>query len=144
MKHNETQAYTPDIHGQRSARKIQAMNTPTLTLNLLTALLLSSAAVQAAEPLNAAPGRPLDLTVPHDAKALQAWRHQHALERHKHKPYGSGYESRGLAERNSSTAHVMPMHASTATGNSQAGAGRAGGSGAGAGGGNGGSGGRAR
>lgn len=143
MKHDETHAYAPDIPWQRSARKIQPMKTSILTLNVLTALLLSAGAVQAAEPQAAAPQRPLDLTMPHDAKALQAWHKKQALERHKHKPYGSGYESRGLGERNNGAANALPTPSNPMDGNGQAGGGGSGGR-AGAGGGSGGSGGRGR
>lgn len=137
MKRDETQAYALDIPMQRSARKIQPMNTPTITLNLLIALLLCTGAAQAAEPQATAVERPLDLSVPHDAKALQAWRKKQALERHNHKPYGSGYESRGLGEGNSSAADQTLVPSNPAAGNGHSGGGRSGGGSAGSGGGSG-------
>ena len=139
MKHDETQAYAQDIPMQRGARKIQPMNTPTITLNLLSALLLCAGAVQAAEPVPIGTGRPLDLSVPHDAKALQEWHKKQAFERQNSKPYGSGYESRGLGERTNSAADTTLIPSTPAHGN-----GNTRGSGAGSGGGSGGSGGRSR
>lgn len=130
MKHDETQAYAPDIPGQCSALKIQPMNTPTLTLKLLSALLLCAGAAQAAEPQAAPSRRPLDLSVPRDVKALPVWR----------KPYGSGYESRGLGQHTGNAAHATPAPSDPAVGNSHGG----GGGSSGAGGGEGGSGGRGR
>ncbi|MDD2846219.1 MAG: hypothetical protein PHT57_14835 [Rhodoferax sp.] len=138
MKRDETQAYALDIPMQRSTRKIQPMNTPTITLNLLIALLLCTGAAQAAEPQATAVERPLDLSVPHDAKALQAWRKKLALERNKHKPYGSGYESRGLGEDNSSAAEQTLVPSNPAAGNGHSGGGRSGGGSGGSGGGSGG------
>lgn len=153
MKRDETQAYAPDIRGQRMARKIRPMNTQTFTLNRPTAclpqsrlwftafgaLLLCAGAVQAAEPQTTATERPLDLAVPHDATVLQAWR----------KPYGSGYEARGLGERNKSAADATLVPSNPPAGNGHAGGagGGSGSGGSGAGGssgGSGGSGGRGR
>jgi hypothetical protein len=152
MKHDETQAYALDIPRQCSARKIQPMNTQTFTLNkpnglqqrrfwpvALGALLLCAGAVQAAEPQQMATSRPLDLSLPRDASALPAWRSKQAIEHQSSKPYGSGYESRGLGESGKSGADETLLPPSRATGN-----GSARGGGAGAGGGSGGSGGRGR
>ena len=141
MKHDETQAYAQDIRTQRGAGKIHAMNTPTITLNLLSALLLCAGASQAAEPQRMTTERPLDASVPHDATALQAWRKKQAHERQHIKPYGSGYESRGLGERTDSAAATTPLPATAAQGDGNA---RGSGSGAGSGGGSGGPGGRGR
>lgn len=115
MKPDETQAYAQDIARQCTARKIQPMNTPAITLNLLGALLLYAGAVQAAEPQQPASERPLDLSLPHDANALQAWRNKHVLERQNIKRYGSGYEARGLGEGPNSAADTTrrlptPVH----------------------------------
>ncbi len=135
MKRDETQAYALDIRRQRTARKIQPMNTPSLPLKLLTALLLCAGAAQAAEPQAAPSRRPLDLSVPRDAKALPVWR----------KPYGSGYESRGLSQHTDTAVDATPAPSDPAAGNSQGGGAGGGGSGAGGGaGGAGGSGGRGR
>jgi hypothetical protein len=155
MKRDETQAYAQDIARQRTTRKIHRMNTQTFTLKTPTArlpqgrlwstalgaLLLCVGAVQAAEPQQMAAERPLDLSVPHDAKALQAWRKKQALERHNSKPYGSGYEARGLGERKNSDADVTLPPSSAALDNGHT---RGVGSGGSSGGGSGGSGGRGR
>ena len=162
MKHDETQAYARDIPRQRTRRKIHPMNTPSITFNKSSglphgrfwstafgALLLCAGAVQAAEPPQPAIERPLDLSVPHDANALQAWRKKQALERLNSKPYGSGYEARGLDGRNNSGADATlfpstraPDMNSTAGGRS--GGGTSGGGNGGGGGGSGGGGGRGR
>jgi uncharacterized membrane protein YgcG len=155
MKHDETQAYAQDIARQRTARKIHPMNTQTFTLKTPTArlpqgrlwstalgtLLLCAGAVQAAEPQQMADQRPLDLSVPHDAKTLQTWRKKQALERHNSKPYGSGYEARGLGERKNNDADVTLLPSTPAVGNSHT---RGAGAGGSSGGGSGGSGGRGR
>ncbi|MCF8160104.1 MAG: hypothetical protein K9J76_05345 [Polaromonas sp.] len=112
MKHDETQAYAQDIRTQHGAGKMYTMNTPTITLNLLSALLLCVGAAQAAEPQRLTTERPLDASVPHDAKALQEWRKKQALERNNIKPYGSGYEARGLEGRNNNDAEAILLRSS--------------------------------
>jgi len=148
MKHDETQTYAHDIPRQRSPRKIQPMNAQTFTLSQTTAwlpgnlswfaafgaLLLCVGAVQAGEPESAS----VEL----------------ALECQNRKPYGSGYEARGLGEPRKGTDVLTLDLPDPAVGNSNASTGRAGAggfgagsrgnSGGGSGGGSGGSGGRGR
>ena len=154
MKHDETQAYARDIPRQRTTRKIHPMNTPSITFNKSSglsnsrfwstafgALLLCASAVQAGEPQQPAAEHPLDLSVPRDANALEAWRKKHALERLNSKPYGSGYEARGLGETQGIDTDMTHLPPSQTTGNDSAVSGRsgAGTSGGGSGGGGGGS-----
>ncbi|MDD2918546.1 hypothetical protein [Rhodoferax sp.] len=114
-------------------------------LTAFGALLLCVNAVQAAESAPAAAERPLELSAPQDVDAMQAWRHRQALERRNRKPYGSGYEARGLAERYNSAADVTLVPSNPTVGDNRNGGGRAGGDGAGSGRGSGaGSGGRGR
>jgi len=155
MKPDETQAYARDICKQRPARKIQTMNTPTFTLNrpsslapgrflsaVLGALLLCATAAQAAEPQQPATKPPLDLSLPQDASPTPEWRNTQTWERQNHKPYGSGYEARGLGEAKQPKAEVITGGSGSATGGGRA-SGGSGGSGGGSGG-SGSSGGRGR
>ncbi|MDI1246884.1 MAG: hypothetical protein PSV24_15950 [Rhodoferax sp.] len=160
MKPDETQRYVKDIPRQRTARNIHPMNTQTFTLNQPTAwllqsriwstvfgvLLLCAGTAQAAEPQQSAAKRPLDLSVPQDANALEAWRKKQSLERQNSKPYGSGYEARGLEGRNDNSADVTLLPSSRTADKDSAASGRSvgGTSGGGNGGSGGGGGGRGR
>ena len=79
--------------------------------------------------------------MPHDANALQAWRKKQALERLNSKPYGSGYEARGLDGTNSSGADATLLPSTRAPDKDSTAGGRSGGGTSG--GGNGGGGGAA-
>jgi hypothetical protein len=130
MKHDETQAYAQEISVQCTARKMCPMNTPSITFNrssglprgrfwatAVAALLLCAGAVQAAEPQPPAAKSP--------------------LERLNSKPYGSGYEARGLDGRGNDAMLLPPSR--TADKDSAAGSQSFGGTSAGSAGGNGGS-----
>ena len=111
---------------------------------VLAALLLGAGAVHAAGTQETATERPLNLSLPRDAKVLHEWRKTQEVEHLNKKPYGSGYEARGLGGAKHSGTDLLISPSSRAAGSGISGSGSAGGSGAGGGGAGGGAGGRGR
>lgn len=82
--------------------------------------------------------QPLNLSLPLDAKLLQEWRRIHEAEYINKKPYGSGYEARGLGGTKNSGTDPLTSPSNGAVGNGNSGSGSTGGRGSGGGGGAGG------
>jgi hypothetical protein len=102
------------------------------------ALLLAAGAVHAAGAREEVAERPLNLSLPRDAKVLQEWRKTHEAEYLNKKPYGSGYEARGLGGAKNGGTDLSTSPSSGAVGSGNSGKGSTGGRGSGGGGGAGG------
>ena len=140
MKPDETQRYVKDIPRQCTASNIHPMNTQTFTLTKPTgwlpqsriwstafgALLLCASAAQAAEPKPRVTEKPLDLSQPQAASVTPMWRKAPVPERQDTKPYGTGYEARGLGEASKSDAEVSSGPSSQAAGGGRLGGGSGG------------------
>lgn len=95
---------------------------------VFVALLLGAGAVHAAGTQEVVAERPLNLSLPRDAKVLHEWRKTHEAEHLNKKPYGSGYEARGLGGAKHSGADLLISPTSRAAGSGTSSGGNSGGS----------------
>lgn len=108
MKHGETLCLPQDIAAQSAQRNMQSMHTKPsnrlatkpvsartqLLLSMLAAILLGAGAAHAADTLETAVERPLDLSLPRDMPAKLGPLNKPGAGSGDRKAYGSGYEAR--------------------------------------------------